>query len=135
MLHYHESKSEKIRLDKKPLLSETKLVNFINKESEPIYVNECYLKMSKVSDSYDYELDENSNQIESKTQIVLKQTEESLCGIFVVSFDKRLGNKIDWQIPAHLNLENIEFKAMASGFHLIEKDVVYVLKLVLISIR
>jgi hypothetical protein len=46
-------------------------------------------------------------------------------GIFVVAFDTRLGNVIEWQVPSNLNLEKVEFKAMASGFHLIKNDVVY----------
>ncbi len=53
---------------------------------------------------------------------------ENLLGIFVVSFDTKLGNIVEWQIPESLNLERIEFKAMASGFHLIQNDVVYVIQ-------
>lgn len=50
---------------------------------------------------------------------------ENLLGIFVVSFDTRLGNIIEWQIPTDLNLKNIEFKAMASGLHLTTNDYLY----------
>ena len=49
---------------------------------------------------------------------------ENLLGIFVVSFDTKLGNVIEWQIPESLELDRIEFKAMASGFHLMQNDVV-----------
>jgi hypothetical protein len=55
-----------------------------------------------------------------------KEIERNLLGIFVVAFDTRLGNVIEWQLPESLNLEQIEFKAMASGFHLVQKDFVYV---------
>jgi hypothetical protein len=51
---------------------------------------------------------------------------ENLLGIFVVSFDAKLGNLIEWQMPANLDLKHIEFKAMASGFHLISNDLVLV---------
>lgn len=51
---------------------------------------------------------------------------DNLLAIFVVSFDAKLGNLIEWQMPAHLDLKHIEFKAMASGFHLISSDLVYV---------
>jgi hypothetical protein len=50
---------------------------------------------------------------------------ENLLGIFVVSFDTKRGNTVEWQIPQELRLERIEFKAMASGFHLIQNDLVY----------
>lgn len=51
---------------------------------------------------------------------------ENLLAIFVVSFDAKLGNVIEWQMPHDLDLKHIEFKAMASGFHLISNDLVYV---------
>ena len=49
---------------------------------------------------------------------------EHLLAIFVVSFDAKLGNVIEWQMPHDLDLKHIEFKAMASGFHLISNDLV-----------
>ena len=49
---------------------------------------------------------------------------ENLLAIFVVSFDAKLGNMIEWQVPADVDLKHIEFKAMASGFHLISNDLV-----------
>lgn len=49
---------------------------------------------------------------------------DNLLAIFVVSFDAKLGNLIEWQMPRDLDLKHIEFKAMASGFHLISNDLV-----------
>lgn len=49
---------------------------------------------------------------------------DNLLAIFVVSFDAKLGNMIEWQVPADVDLKHIEFKAMASGFHLISNDLV-----------
>ena len=53
-----------------------------------------------------------------------KQIRENLLGAFVVTFDTRQGNMIEWQLPMNLNLDQVEFKAMASGFHLVQKDLV-----------
>jgi hypothetical protein len=58
-----------------------------------------------------------------------KEIRENLLGIFVVAFDTRQGNLVEWQMPESLNLDQIEFKAMASGFHLVQKDFVYVANL------
>ena len=67
-------------------------------------------------------LDESINKIDPA------EVESNLLGLFVVSFDARLGNLIEWQIPTDINLSKIEFKAMASGFHLMPSDIVLVVK-------
>ncbi len=54
----------------------------------------------------------------------LNDTLVDLLAIFVVTFDTRFGNVIEWQEPAELDLRGVEFKAMASGFHLVSTDFV-----------
>ncbi|CAF0995502.1 unnamed protein product [Brachionus calyciflorus] len=50
---------------------------------------------------------------------------DSLKAIFVCSFDTRLGNVLEWQYPREVNLDKIEFKALASCLHLTQYDLVY----------
>lgn len=45
--------------------------------------------------------------------------------VFVVAFDIRTGNIIEWSIPENIDLEGVEFKAIPSGSHNIENDLVY----------
>ena len=35
------------------------------------------------------------------------------------------GNVVEWCLPEDINLEGVEFKAMASGSHTLVKDFVY----------
>ncbi|KAL6065617.1 DENN domain-containing protein 11 [Balamuthia mandrillaris] len=52
-------------------------------------------------------------------------TDTSLKAIFVVKFDINEGNVIEWQYPEDVDLTGIEFKAMASGSHAINHDIIY----------
>ncbi|XP_060552703.1 DENN domain-containing protein 11-like [Ruditapes philippinarum] len=45
--------------------------------------------------------------------------------IFVVAFDTRSGNMVEWSMPEDADLDGIEFKAMVSGSHTQLKDFVY----------
>ena len=121
MFYYHESETDETRIDQKPLLGDTKLAELIRIETNPIYVNECYFKKTSMAHSYQA----NESVELSLISSVVRQTEaDCLYGLFVISFDTRLGNTIEWQVPVDLNLKNIEFKAMCSGFHLMENDLV-----------
>jgi hypothetical protein len=129
---YHESKCEGIVLDKEPLLLKHKReFDNLNLSSDiSLYIDDYLMDTSS-------QLDENANlkfssceSIDANSKCFLSndvsnEIEKNLCGLFVVSFDTKQGNVIDWQIPRHLNLEQIEFKAMASGFHLTKRDHVY----------
>jgi hypothetical protein len=45
--------------------------------------------------------------------------------IFVVSFDIKKGNVVEWSYPKGHNLEGLEFKALASGLHNLPRDFIY----------
>lgn len=45
-----------------------------------------------------------------------------LTAIFLVSFDTKYGNKVEFQIPNDVDLSGVEFKALPSGFHSVDKD-------------
>ncbi|XP_022690233.1 protein LCHN-like [Varroa jacobsoni] len=46
-------------------------------------------------------------------------------GVFVVAFDIRHGNTVEWFTPEELDVNGIEFKAMASGAHRTTDDFIY----------
>ncbi|XP_041375104.1 DENN domain-containing protein 11-like [Gigantopelta aegis] len=50
---------------------------------------------------------------------------DNIVAIFVVAFDTRSGNVIEWCMPEDIDLDGVEFKAMASGSHTLSKDFVY----------
>lgn len=56
------------------------------------------------------------DQWEEKDQIV---------AVFVVTFDTRSGNMVEWSLPHDVNLDGVEFKSMASGSHRITNDFIY----------
>uniref|UniRef100_T1IHJ7 DENN domain-containing protein 11 n=1 Tax=Strigamia maritima TaxID=126957 RepID=T1IHJ7_STRMM len=45
--------------------------------------------------------------------------------VFVVAFDTRAGNLVEWCMPDDCDLDGIEFKAMASGCHKVQSDFIY----------
>ncbi|XP_060083226.1 DENN domain-containing protein 11-like [Ylistrum balloti] len=54
----------------------------------------------------------------------LSETDHIVC-VFVVTFDTRSGNMIEWCMPEDFDLDGVEFKAMVSGSHTMTKDFVY----------
>jgi hypothetical protein len=48
-----------------------------------------------------------------------------IVAVFVVQFDIRKGNVVEWRYPEEVNLEGTEFKCIASGSHNISKDFIY----------
>ncbi|XP_069759802.1 DENN domain-containing protein 11 isoform X2 [Narcine bancroftii] len=53
------------------------------------------------------------------------EEEEQVVAVFVVTFDTRAGNIVEWRLPQEVDLEGVEFKSMASGSHRINSDFVY----------
>ncbi|XP_062914024.1 DENN domain-containing protein 11 [Mobula hypostoma] len=54
-----------------------------------------------------------------------REEEEQVVAVFVVTFDTRAGNIVEWRLPQEVDLEGVEFKSMASGSHRINSDFVY----------
>ncbi|XP_057291637.1 DENN domain-containing protein 11-like [Hydractinia symbiolongicarpus] len=48
-----------------------------------------------------------------------------IVAIFVVAFDTKRGNEVEWQIPDDVDIAGVEFKALVSGSHTISEDFVY----------
>ncbi|XP_057204428.1 DENN domain-containing protein 11 isoform X2 [Triplophysa rosa] len=53
------------------------------------------------------------------------EEKDQIVAVFVVTFDTRSGNMIEWCLPEDVNLEGVEFKSMASGSHRISSDFIY----------
>ncbi|KAK2506035.1 hypothetical protein MC885_001138 [Smutsia gigantea] len=51
--------------------------------------------------------------------------EDQVVAVFVVTFDPRSGNMVEWCLPQDVDLEGVEFKSMASGSHKIQSDFIY----------
>ncbi|KAH9515644.1 DENN domain-containing protein 11 [Bulinus truncatus] len=51
--------------------------------------------------------------------------QDSIIALFVVAFDTRSGNIIEWCVPEETELDGVEFKAMPSGSHTLFSDFVY----------
>ncbi|KAK3578963.1 hypothetical protein CHS0354_034753 [Potamilus streckersoni] len=60
----------------------------------------------------------------SKPSPKTTETDQIVC-IFVVAFDTRSGNVIEWCMPEDVDLDGVEFKAMVSGSHTLTTDFVY----------
>eukprot|EP00057_Strongylocentrotus_purpuratus_P031656 XP_785244.2 PREDICTED: protein LCHN [Strongylocentrotus purpuratus] len=50
---------------------------------------------------------------------------DDVIAIFVVAFDTRSGNIVEWSQPDDINVDGVEFKAMASGSHTVLTDFIY----------
>lgn len=51
--------------------------------------------------------------------------DDQILGVFVVRFDTLKGNMVEWFTPETLPTSSLEFKAMASGLHNINRDFIY----------
>ncbi|KAG8523358.1 Protein LCHN [Galemys pyrenaicus] len=51
--------------------------------------------------------------------------EDQVVAVFVVTFDPRSGNVVEWCLPQDVDLEGVEFKSMASGSHKVQSDFIY----------
>lgn len=50
------------------------------------------------------------------------KTVYDIVGVFVIAFDTRAGNTVEWWAPHDLDVSGIEFKAMTSGAHRVHTD-------------
>ncbi|XP_039264863.2 DENN domain-containing protein 11-like [Styela clava] len=50
---------------------------------------------------------------------------DNIISVFVVAFDTKCGNIIEWCLPSDFDLSTVEFKAMPSGAHTVNSDFLY----------
>ncbi|XP_006633763.2 DENN domain-containing protein 11 [Lepisosteus oculatus] len=53
------------------------------------------------------------------------EEKDQIVAVFVVTFDTRSGNIVEWCLPRDINLDGVEFKSMASGSHRVASDFIY----------
>ncbi|XP_077983342.1 DENN domain-containing protein 11-like [Glandiceps talaboti] len=114
--------------DKAPLL--------VNIEEEP--QNEYYDPHEKIKELYMRESGlavpvgivrqndgDDTINISASNSVCDLTEDDHIVAIFVVAFDTRSGNVVEWCQPEDVDLEGVEFKAMASGSHTIDSDFIY----------
>lgn len=67
----------------------------------------------------------NDNRINISSSPLPALAADNIVAIFVVTFDPRSGNMMEWCLPEETDLDGVEFKAMASGSHTLMRDFVY----------
>nr|XP_033813904.1 DENN domain-containing protein 11 isoform X5 [Geotrypetes seraphini] len=58
-----------------------------------------------------------------------EEEEDQIVAVFVVTFDPRTGNLMEWCLPRDIDLEGVEFKSMASGSHRVQSDFMHQLEI------
>ncbi|XP_075867634.1 DENN domain-containing protein 11-like [Nelusetta ayraudi] len=53
------------------------------------------------------------------------EEKDQIVSVFVVTFNTRTGNMLEWCLPKDMDLEGVEFKAIASGSHRVTTDFIY----------
>ncbi|CAL8292663.1 unnamed protein product [Boreogadus saida] len=53
------------------------------------------------------------------------EEKDQIVAVFVVTFDTRSGNMVEWSLPQDMDLDGVEFKSIASGSHRITSDFIY----------
>ncbi|XP_034019223.1 DENN domain-containing protein 11-like isoform X2 [Thalassophryne amazonica] len=58
-------------------------------------------------------------------RMVKWEEKDQIVSVFVVTFNTRSGNMLEWCLPKDMDLEGVEFKAIASGSHRVSTDFIY----------
>nr|CAG8443892.1 13420_t:CDS:10 [Entrophospora candida] len=99
-----------------------------NKQPEPLLID-------IVSDSQEQEIKQSITNITEENASTSKNLNKStvpsfydegysnVVAVFVVRFDTRKGNIIEWQYPQDVDLNGIEFQAIPSGLHAVSQDI------------
>ncbi|XP_039625999.1 DENN domain-containing protein 11 [Polypterus senegalus] len=86
----------------------------------------CWTGMQKREEDSSPELrDWGSSSSSSSPKIPQWEEKDQIVAVFVVAFDTRSGNIVEWCLPQDVDLEGVEFKSMASGSHRISSDFIY----------
>jgi hypothetical protein len=78
------------------------------------------------TDRHDDDDDDDVPLLYENETITADDRSMSIDGIFIVTFDVKHGNQIEFQMPdsEHLPLDGVEYKALPSGAHRIHEDFV-----------
>ncbi|KAG7497604.1 hypothetical protein JOB18_040735 [Solea senegalensis] len=72
-----------------------------------------------------YLSDLGSRDVSLEDRMVTWEEKDQIVSVFVVTFNTRSGNMLEWCLPKDMDLEGVEFKAIASGSHRVTTDFIY----------
>ncbi|KAM8884147.1 DENN domain-containing protein 11-like [Synchiropus picturatus] len=77
------------------------------------------------ADEEEHLSDPESLEAPLEDQMVKWEESDQIVSVFVVAFNTRSGNMLEWCLPKDMDLEGVEFKAIASGSHRVTTDFIY----------
>ncbi|XP_034434804.1 DENN domain-containing protein 11-like [Hippoglossus hippoglossus] len=69
--------------------------------------------------------DSEPGELSLEDRMVKWEEKDQIVSVFVVAFNTRSGNMLEWCLPKDMDLEGVEFKAIASGSHRVTTDFIY----------
>uniref|UniRef100_A0A1A8BRQ3 DENN domain-containing protein 11 n=1 Tax=Nothobranchius kadleci TaxID=1051664 RepID=A0A1A8BRQ3_NOTKA len=69
--------------------------------------------------------DPGAIEVSLEDRMVKWEEKDQIVSVFVVTFNTRTGNMLEWCLPKDIDLEGVEFKAIASGSHRVTTDFIY----------
>ncbi|XP_019751908.1 protein LCHN-like [Hippocampus comes] len=76
-------------------------------------------------DALEHPSDSGPGDVPLEDRMVTWEEKDQIVSVFVVTFNTRTGNMLEWCLPKDMDLEGVEFKAIASGSHRVTTDFIY----------
>ncbi|XP_029318095.1 protein LCHN-like [Cottoperca gobio] len=76
-------------------------------------------------DNEEHLSDSEPTEVSLEDRMVKWEEKDQIVSVFVVTFNTRSGNMLEWCLPKDMDLEGVEFKAIASGSHRVTTDFIY----------
>uniref|UniRef100_A0A3Q3E2Y9 DENN domain-containing protein 11 n=1 Tax=Labrus bergylta TaxID=56723 RepID=A0A3Q3E2Y9_9LABR len=76
-------------------------------------------------DTEEHLSDSESMMVPLEDRMVKWEEKDQIVSVFVVTFNTRSGNMLEWCLPNDMDLDGVEFKAIASGSHRVTTDFIY----------
>ncbi|XP_057709698.1 DENN domain-containing protein 11-like [Corythoichthys intestinalis] len=76
-------------------------------------------------DAVEHPSDSGPGDVPLEDRMVTWEEKDQIVSVFVVTFNTRTGNMLEWCLPKDMDLEGVEFKAIASGSHRVTTDFIY----------
>lgn len=77
------------------------------------------------TDKEEHLSDTGPRKVSLEDRMVKWEEKDQIVSVFVVTFNTRSGNMLEWCLPKDMDLEGVEFKAIASGSHRVSTDFIY----------
>ncbi|XP_069556195.1 DENN domain-containing protein 11-like [Brachyistius frenatus] len=77
------------------------------------------------SDKEEHLSDTVPTEVSLEERMVKWEEQDQIVSVFVVTFNTRSGNMLEWCLPKDMDLDGVEFKAIASGSHRVTTDFIY----------